>query len=501
MRAARRHLAWGWVCLGLAGSLALAAADSQLGDGRPIHWPLVVHLGSRAFAHHVLWAGVGALCVAWLGLGLGLGLPDRWPPRRLLGAGALWALPLALAPALFSNDMYSYLAQGDLLRLGVDPYHHGPDALLGLHQARMAHAVSPFWRHTPAPYGPLFVGLGALVSGLVGSHLALGVVLMRVLELPGFVLLAVFVPRLARRLGADPGRAVWLAVISPLALIELVGGGHNDALLAGMLVAGVSLALDRRPLAAIAVCTLAGMVKLPAGIAVVMILACWWRDARAGAPAATRAGRARAARGLGSGLLVAVGVTAAVGVITGVGWHWVTPALLSTPARVHLAITPGTAAGWSLHALLGPSAGAMEAALGAVAFAVAVAVSLWLLVRVRYERLVPYLGVVLLASVLGGPATWPWYLAWALVLLAVCPRPQRSPALPVVMIASVFVIGPGGTLTLPIEDSPSVLAVYGLAAIALLWAYGRGRGRGSGAPWLGLPRGLRTRPRRLEVAR
>lgn len=486
MRAVRRHLGWGWVVLGLAGSLALAAADSQLNNGRPIAWPLVVHLGSPAFARHVLWAGVAALCAGWLGLGL----VARAGTRRLLAAGVLWTLPMLLAPVLFSGDVYSYLAQGDLLRLGVDPYHHGTEALIRLHQPGLAHAVSPFWRHTPAPYGPLFIGLAAALSAVAGSHIVLGVLLMRGLELLGFVLLAVFVPRLARRLGADPARATWLAVVSPLALIELVAGAHNDALLAGLLVAGVSLALDRRPLAAIAVCALAAAVKLPAAAAVVLIAACWLREEPATGTRVLRVVSATA--------VITAGVLGSVSLLSGTGLHWLTGGLLSTPARVHLAITPGTAAGWSLHSLgASASAASLESTFGAVAFGLAAALSLWLLLRVDYERLVPYLGAVLLAAALGGPATWPWYLTWALALLAAAPRVQRSPALIALIVASVFVIGPGGTLKLSIQDSPSVLVVYSVAALAVLWFHGRA----GGPPLrrLKLRSGVSRRPRTIGM--
>ncbi len=485
MRPTRRHLACGgWVGLGLIGSLAFAAGASELLARTPVHWWLVVHPGSDAFAHHLLWGGLLVLAVAWLGLGWwvsGRAATDGVGP--LLLAGAIWAIPPLLGPAVFSSDVYSYLAQGDLLRLGINPYEHGPAALAAVHQTGILATVSPFWRHTPAPYGPLFVGLSALVAGVAGSHLIAGVLLMRGVELAGLALLAFAVPRLARDLGVHAGKATWLAVISPLVVVEVVGGAHNDGLMAGLLACGIMLAVERRPVAAIAVLALAGTVKLPALVAVPFVLACWLRSDGAlgdgGRPALgpghAPADRSRGmARVLASGILVTAAVIALVGVLTGVGVSWISTGMVSTPGRVHLAITPATALGYSIHSLLGlsgPGHG-LESALATVGLVITALLGLALLARVRYDRLVASLGLLLLVSVFAGPAAWPWYLTWVYALLAVTVAGQRSVLLPATAIAALFVIGAHGILMFPLPQAPYVLAIYGgvlVLALALHW--------------------------------
>ncbi len=465
MRGAR-GVGWAWVGLGLAGSLALTAAASRLLDHQPTHWFFVVHLpGGHRFSQVVFWAGVVALCAAWLGLGRRLSRSPGLGVGALLAIGALWSIPLWLGPALFSHDMYSYLAQGALLHHGVNPYQHAPAALAGLHQTRLLDAVSSFWRHTTAPYGPTFVGLASLIAGLAGSHLVLGVLMMRAVELIGLALLAVFVPRLARAAGADPARATWLAVISPLVLLELVGAGHNDALMAGLLVAGVTLAVERRPLPAIAICALATTIKLPAAAAIVLIAACW-----------IRAEPRRVGIVLAQSAAVVAGVLLAAGLISGVGLHWISGGMLSTPGKVHLAITPATAAGYSLASVLhswgiGAGAHSLESAFGAVAFALTVGLGIVLCLRVRYERLALYLGVLLVAATLGGPAAWPWYLTWGVALLAAEAVTQRSWVIPAVLVVSVLVVKPDGIVALSIGASPYVLAVYVLAGVVALLAF------------------------------
>ena len=266
---------WAWAALGLAGSLIVALAGPRaVSSGATAWWYVLEIPGGRPGATVLVYAGMALLCAAWLGLGRrAVGDDTRW----LLTIAAVWLAPLALGPALFSHDVYSYLAQGTLLHLGRNPYHSSPAELIHLGRGHVLAAVSPFWRHTTAPYGPLFLGLASLVVAVTGSHLIAGVLVMRGLELVGVALLAVFVPRLARTLGADPARATWLAVLSPLVVLELVAAGHNDVLMVGLLVAGVTLALSGRPVLGVAVCALAATVKLPALAGAVFILVVWAR--------------------------------------------------------------------------------------------------------------------------------------------------------------------------------------------------------------------------------
>jgi len=451
---------WAWICLGLAGSLASTLAGADLLANQPIKWWLSPGLpGGPTGQRVIFYAGIAALCAAWLGIGRVLARVPEATPRELLWIGALWTVPLIVGPALFSRDLYSYLADGSILHLGLSPYDHAPVVLAAHNQGYLLDAVSPFWRHTTAPYGPSFVGVASLIAAAAGSNLVLGVLLMRAVELAGVALLAVFVPRLARHLGADPARAVWLAVISPLVLLELIGAGHNDALMAGLLVAGVALALERRPLAGIVVCALAATIKLPAAAGIVFIALSWWR-----------AEPDQAAKIAALSAVAVLAVFAAVGAVTGVGFGWISDGLFSTPGKVRLAITPSTAIGYSgasvLHALgVGVASRTLESAVGAVALALTGVLAVVLCLRVRYENLVRYLGLLLIVSVVGGPAAWPWYLSWGLALLAASATVQRSRWPALVVVATAFLVRVDGTLVLPRQMAPIVLAVYVAAAI------------------------------------
>src|SRR3712207_9594407 len=72
--------------------------------------------------------------------------PDR---GQLARTGVMWAVPLALAPPMFSKDVYSYLAQSAIFARGLDPYVLGPAPALGADDP-LTRTIPTIWRDTPA---------------------------------------------------------------------------------------------------------------------------------------------------------------------------------------------------------------------------------------------------------------------------------------------------------------------------------------------------------------
>lgn len=467
----------GWVALGTAGSVLLALAGSRLAGG-PVRWFFDPKIPPGGEANRIaLYVGMAMLAAGWLGLGR-YATSRSARPRELWPVGVLWSLAPAIAAPLFSHDVYSYLAQGTIAHLGLSPYNVAPSALAGLGHAHVMSAVDPFWLHTTAPYGPLFLVFGSGIAALTGSHLIAGVLLMRLLELVGLVLVWAFVPRLARALGADPTRAAWLAALSPLVLLQLVAASHNDLLMIGLMVAGVTLAVEGRPLAGIAVCAVAMAIKLPAGVAALFIAVAWLR--------ADASWRARVRHAAEAAAVVA-GVAAVVSVATDWGLHWVSASLFSTPARVRLAITPSTGTAWTLSSLLNDLGvhavfHHVESVTRALSAVITGAFALWMLVRTRPGNLVAPLGIALLALAFGGPAAWPWYLAWGVVLLAATASFQRSRAVPIAIVVAAFLVKPNGILLLPLQSAPYVVLVYLLIAAGAWYAWTRRRRRSDAGP-------------------
>jgi hypothetical protein len=461
--------------LGLLGSLLVAlAAPGALADP-VVRWWYDPALVGRSADLVLVWAGMILLAGGWWLLGRALP-----PPRALVGIALLWAVPLSLGPPLFSRDMYSYLAQGTLMHLGHSPYANPPAALGQLGRPHVLAAVSPFWRHTTAPYGPLFLGLVSLIVAGVGGHLVAGVLLVRLLGVLGLAGLAALAGPLCRRTGGDHRRALWLLVLSPLTLLQLIAAGHNDLLMAGLLAAGLAVALSGRPLLGIAICAVAATVKLPALVGALFIGVAWAR---------AETDRAARLRLIAAGIAVGVAALVAISLLTGSGAAWLSSSLFATPARVRLAITPATAVGDTVGQLLRAfgvttTGRGIEAVLGLVATGLAAGLGIVLLVGVRVGSLVARLAVVLAVAAAAGPASWPWYFVWGLVGAAVLPGAQWEPWLPIGLIIGSLVVQPDGILALPLGSSPIVLIVglIGLGAVVLRRAHHRRHAVGVSPP-------------------
>ena len=185
----------------------------------------------------VAFTGMAMVVLAWLWLGA-LVAPGRarLVPRAALNRTMMmWAIPLLVAPPMFSRDVYSYLAQSAMANRGLDPYVLGPADALGVDHP-LVRGIPTIWRNTPAPYGPLFLTLGRPIDSIASDHVVLGALLHRSLAVVGLVMIVWALPRLARRTGVSPVFALWLGVANPLVLFHLVSGAHNDALMIGLML-------------------------------------------------------------------------------------------------------------------------------------------------------------------------------------------------------------------------------------------------------------------------
>ncbi len=414
-------------------SVGFVAPASNFATAPVIETLRGIEAGTTVFAvggRLLVIVGAGFLLQAWLRLGHHVRTASVVNPSDLIKLMWLWGLPLLLTPVLFSRDIFSYISASRMLPAGLNPYTTGTGALV---EHWFNDGADTLWVGSPSPYGPLWIGLSTGVFRVTDAAAIPSLLAFRLLALAGIVLLVIYLPRLATACGVDAAKVIWLGLLNPLVLMHFFSSGHNDALMLGLLVAGMALAMEGRYVVGTVIVACAGAVKAPALIGLAFVALSW--------PGATRRLRSRFEAWLAVGAL-ALGVFLMLNLALGVDFGWLTT--LSTPGEIRTWLSPSTAIGM----IIGIGGGLLGNATfddGAVAVvrALGTLLSLGIVTLLAFaadrHTAVRGLGLALLAVVVLGPTLQPWYLLWPLVVLLAAGL-SRNETRAAVILTIVFVL-------------------------------------------------------------
>jgi alpha-1,6-mannosyltransferase len=356
----------------------------------------------------VMLVGVTALLMLWL-VAIRIHHAGRVSERSVWAIFAAWATPLILGPPLLSNDVWTYAAQGLMLRHGIDPYQVGPSALGNIPAVA---AVDPSWRSVPSPYGPLastLQHLAVAISG--GSPLGAAIVFraVGVACLIGIGLLAADLAGPRRRV-----QALTITVLNPLLLLHVLSAAHLDGVMCVLVLGAVVAANQRRWAIGMVLAVAAGAVKAPAFAALPTLVAVHLQGRR---------GSARWAA-LGRDVVLAAACIAGVSEAVPNGWGWVHA--LNTPALGHTALAPASLVSDVLRPMV-PGASFDDLSTGGriSALAAAACIVVYLTLTAHARALDRSVGYSILAVGILSPVVYPWYLLGGIVCLAPTARGAR----------------------------------------------------------------------------
>jgi hypothetical protein len=335
---------------------------------------------------------------------------------------------LLLVPLLFSRDVYSYAFYGRIAGIyGGNPYVQTP---LDHSGDMLWNFVGSEWVNTPAYYGPAWTSLSAVLSKILPRPID-DVQAYRFISIAASLLTCGVIVWVVHRVW--PQRTAFaLAAFgaNPVVLFHSVASGHNDLLVALGIVGAYALLLSKREAAAVAVLTLATLVKVTALLPLILLLV--WCVARRAPEERRAAFVSRVGLSAGIGLLLAVPyfqlhdpTLGMVGLASRSGWFAPTGAItrLVNGATFHTL-------GWVVS-------------LGALSL---LAWSVWSLARVVWRRtstgsmsgneLGAVWGWALVLLLLLGPVLLPWYIVWGLPLVWALPRVPR-----ITMLAASAMLG------------------------------------------------------------
>ncbi|MDN5903220.1 MAG: polyprenol phosphomannose-dependent alpha 1,6 mannosyltransferase MptB [Corynebacterium casei] len=392
--------------------------------------------------------GVGLIVIAWVLMAPMAGNPLRASsstPRHSItrtqvwGTFFAWTLPIIATAPLFTQDIYSYIANGSIVVQGMDPYSAGPVQLLGADND-LARSVPFIWANSPSPYGPVALGIAGIISVITSDSIVAAVILHRVASILGVIAAGWAISRLAVRCRVAPSSALWLGILNPLSILHLIGGIHNESIMLGFALVGMELALR-------------GIDKLQASTSLSMSSA-WpaWLLIIGGGVLISDAGMVKVTGfiGLGfagmalarffaqrlnlkpylaissaAGILLAVllATIAAFTVLSGIGLGWITGQGGAVSIRSWLSVSTdvGVASGF-MGMMLG--LGDHTEAILPVTRAVGIVVAAAFMVRMLFATFrgvmhpIGGLGVSTLVLVVLFPVVHPWYILWAIFPLA-----------------------------------------------------------------------------------
>ncbi|HET8863175.1 MAG TPA: polyprenol phosphomannose-dependent alpha 1,6 mannosyltransferase MptB [Solirubrobacterales bacterium] len=323
--------------------------------------------------------------------------------RPLWGAIVVLVTGFALAPVLLSHDVYSYV---DYARLGVvhglDPYVYPP-------------AAAPFdpayarvtWIDATSAYGPLFTLATYPLAWLPVSAAVAALKATAALSVLGTTIV---ISRIAPTRGVSPLGAAAFVALNPLVLIHVVGGAHNDGLAMLLATLGIAAMLTARESGAGAAFAAAFAIKAPAAIAAPFALLSASRMKPCVPQRGPKASFSPATRMLaGAGVAALMLATAAYAAF---GWNWL-DAIGLAGENQHRTSHMSIPISFARLTGLDPTP------VRATALALYGALVLYLLIRTwqgkDWLRNAAWASLGLLLA-----TAWllPWYLIWALPLVA-----------------------------------------------------------------------------------
>jgi len=344
------------------------------------------------------------------------------PVAALVIAGHALVLQL---PLLFSRDVYSYAFYGRILGVyGGNPYvqtplDHSTDGLWNF--------VGSIWVDTPAVYGPAWSSLSGWLSTVFPARPAAQVDAYRMLAMIASLATCAVIVWTVRRLW--PERTAFALVAfgaNPVVIFHSVASGHNDLLVALAIAGAFALVVSHREMPAIAVLTLGALVKVTAGLPLLLLIV--WCIARRDPQQRWRTGLSHV--GLAAVITLVFAVPffqlsdPTLGMLELAGHEgWFAPAAVG--ARMLDVVTFHTL-GWSVR----------------VVASVVMLLAIWRLSRAVWRRTTgsdvagaPRMspreqaatwGWALMLLMLLGPVLLPWYVVWVLPLAWVLPKAPRN---------------------------------------------------------------------------
>ena len=340
----------------------------------------------------LLALGAMIMCREWLRIYQKMG--DWNEPnamRWMIAVITSWSLPQVFAFTIYSRDMFSYYGQGMVMAHGLNPYKHGVSEISNF----MQNGADPMWAESPPPYGPVSLFYFRLLS---------------VLAVIGILF---YVAKLAKAHGFNQVRALWQIGPNPLFIASFIASGHNDSLMTMFMLGGLYYAKRYRdtrwggPLGVTFVAL--GVAVKPLALVVLPFVGLLWAGKNASWPR-------KFIFWVLSGVLL-LAEMAVMGWVTGLEFGWIKA--LSTTGGQYIWYTPfGLVIGAASLFTQGDTFEVIRKLIETVGKGIGMLGAVAMAFVGRDRNIVRHAGLAILFMLLCSPMIQPWYLLWAIPMLA-----------------------------------------------------------------------------------
>ncbi|MFW0168968.1 polyprenol phosphomannose-dependent alpha 1,6 mannosyltransferase MptB [Rothia sp. P5766] len=408
--------------VGTIGSLLVMFASFGVGwlaDAslfRRVDWIIPLRYTAPGLVTCIAMLVVGSmmLCREWLRMVQKLMVWDSRAKKWATGAAVCWIIPQLFAFPLYSRDVFSYFAQGRVMASGLNPYEYGVSSVNNFFQ----YGADQMWSESAPPYGPIFLVIEKWVAQWSGNSVDTALYLFRLLALIGVAMIAYYVPKLAQLHGINGIRANWLVVANPLFIAAFITSSHNDALMTGLILAGVYYAASRRDtlgcLLGVTLVTAAVAVK-PIALVALPFIGLFWAGRGASWP--------RRIVFWALTLAISMAQLGLMGWVTGLNFGWVSA--LSTTGGQYIWFTPIGFLGLQINQIIVSITGDNALANGIrdtffnLGKLTGVLLAVLTMVCGKDENLIRRAGLALGLVVAFSPMLQSWYLLWFIPLFVV----------------------------------------------------------------------------------
>ncbi len=174
-----------------------------------------------------------------------------------------------------SSDMFGYIARGaQQVYFNLNPFTHVVSEIS--HWREQDLLANLMWQNNPSPYGPLFMLLSAFLTLVSFKNFYLALLIFKLFNFVLFYLLLKLFTKFTNNI-----RVYALLSLNPFFLVEILWNGHNDILMAFLLLYLLHLLIHQsRYNSAVFICFLGLLIKYLTIVLLPLILIYAWKQAR-----------------------------------------------------------------------------------------------------------------------------------------------------------------------------------------------------------------------------